>query len=63
MRSKIEPQDGQLRERISKRLSKEGRAENGQPVIPSYLKKSTISAGLKGPNATNFKLNGNFFLE
>jgi hypothetical protein len=61
MKSQIEPQDHQLRERIAKKLYKENINAKGEVCVPAYLKKSTISAGLKGPNAINFKLAGNPF--
>lgn len=61
MKSQVEPQDYQLRERIAGKLNKENINAKGEVTVPAYLKKSTISAGLKGPNAINFKLLGNIF--
>jgi hypothetical protein len=50
-----------LRERIAGKPYKENINAKGEVTVPAYLNKSTISAGLKGPNAINFKLAGKIF--
>jgi hypothetical protein len=61
MKSQVEPQDYQLRKRIAGKPYKENINAMGEVTVPAYLKKSTISAGLKGPSAINFKLAGKIF--
>lgn len=61
MKSQVEPQDYQLQERNVGKPYKENINAKGEVTVPAYLKKSTISAGLKGPNAINFKLAGKIF--